>query len=159
MDRSEAMAYLLSRQRKNGPANSNKRRNKKLQIGPRPQYTMEQDAIVEALHHKDITEDFLKTLKDIATGDAPPRDAFEKAVVPALFEMMTQLKTSSSEKQRADIAKEFLDRAGYGKIQKSHVGVQQLGAHSSDEELTGAILGLLEETRIGKVVDVEPEDS
>lgn len=160
LTRREAQRLLLSKANDRAGAHSGKhrkRRNGMNMLGP-GKNNLREEFLVEALHNKDVSEKFISTLQDIMDGKRRVQDGLQNAVVPALLELMIQLKSSPSEKQRMEAAKDFLDRAGYGKVSKVHNTHEDLTPDSDPLELISAISGLVRDTRIVEATKIEGEE-
>lgn len=159
----DALSLLLTKSDERRAATNTKSRNNRKHrdgthhYGAGVQNKME-EFLVEAIDRKDVSEKFVQTLQDIMDGKKRVGNAFDEAVIPALLEMMIQLKNSPSEKQRMEAAKEFLDRAGHGKVTKVQNTHEHLTPQSDPMELIAGIMGIVRDTRIEQAIDTEAED-
>lgn len=158
MDRITATRYLLTKANNHATSNSEKRGRRGAQVGLKSRADLAEDELIDALDKGQVSEKFVATLQEIMDGKRSVKDGLDAAVIPALLEMMIQMRSSPSEKQRMDAAKDFLDRAGHSKVQKVHNMNEDLGANADPVELISAISGLIRETRVEKAIDVEAED-
>lgn len=129
-----------------------------------------EEKMVLMLQRKKVYEAALKEFKDpidkLKKGslDVP---AFLEELAPQMFEeLLYTLQTSESEKVRVDVAKDILDRAGYGKINKAVIGSVRVDRHTAKSELINSIISMAKKTDVIKIkennedtIDIDAVDS
>ena len=161
LTRKEAQSLLLKASHKRAGSSATKRGGSNVgnrHLGPGVN-NLREEFLVEAIHNKDISEKFVQTLQDIMDGKKRIEDGLHAGIIPSLLELMVQLKTSPSEKQRMEAARDFLDRTGHGKQTKVHNTGEGLSPTADPLELISAISGLMRDTRIESATDADYEDA
>lgn len=117
-----------------------------------------EDRIAEALDHKEALKRYATLLEKLAsTGDV---NGFFQDIAPetaaALLLQMVDPKTPP--KIKAEIRKDMLDRAGYGKVTKH--AVARFDASASKDEIISRILGSKKDLgKVGIEITDDEEDS
>lgn len=115
-----------------------------------------EDMMITAMDHKSTIIRYAKWLERLQRG-AVDVNTFMNKVSPDLVIELLNIATGSTDKKvKLDAIKDFLDRAGYAKVNKVAIA-GSIDSNASKEELVNTILGLAPKANI-EIVDDDKED-
>lgn len=119
---------------------------------------MSEDSFVEAYDAADLLVEYAKEIDDMRKGKIEVSEFLQTVSPQAILTILQAMTQSSKESVRVDAAKDLLDRAGHGKINKVAMGTKNFSRSDPKEELLAHIMGFSATSDVIKVIDDEKEE-